>query len=436
MAVKAIFVGINRYLDPAIPELGGARRDAMALWALFTDTIEGLAARRLVDEEATHSEVSDAIVGTLKGALEDDVIVITFAGHGSPDGRLLLSDTDATDLPGTALPMTALADAFKGTRARTVLCILDCCFSGQAPARVFETEARPRNAFALDGVVGEGRILLAACATSEAAWEQPGTGHGLLTHATIEALSKENGETVSFPEVAGEIIRLTRVEAERIGVTQTPVFLGSVQGGLVFPVLKRGDNFAAAFPAMSVQHLSGSFSELAEQGFPPEIVDQWTADFPDGLNPLQLKAVNEHGVLDGGSLLVVAPTSSGKTLIGELAAIQAVIAGKKAAFLVPYRALVNEKFEDFSHRYGSAGLRVVRCSGDASDGVGPVLSGRYDIGFFTFETFLNMALGSPRLLNQVGLVVLDEGQFITDPGRGITVELIFSLLLRARGARH
>jgi len=55
MAVKAIFVGINRYLDPAIAELSGARRDAMALWALFTDTVEGLAARRLVDEEAIYS---------------------------------------------------------------------------------------------------------------------------------------------------------------------------------------------------------------------------------------------------------------------------------------------------------------------------------------------------------------------------------------------
>ena len=43
MVVKMIFVGINRYLDPAIPELSGARRDAIALWALFTGTIEGLA---------------------------------------------------------------------------------------------------------------------------------------------------------------------------------------------------------------------------------------------------------------------------------------------------------------------------------------------------------------------------------------------------------
>ena len=160
--------------------------------------------------------------------------------------------------------------------------------------------------------------------------------------------------------------------------------------------------------------------------------DGWTAYFPEGLNTLQLKAVNEQGVLDGKSLLVVAPTTSGKTLIGELAAIQAVMTGKKTAFLLPYRALINEKFEDFTQRYGPAGLRVVRCSGDASDGVGPVLRGRYDLGVFTFETFLNLALGSPRLLNQLGLVVLDEGQFITDPGRGITVERIFSLLLRAR----
>ena len=53
-------------------------------------------------------------------------------------------------------------------------------------------------------------------------------------------------------------------------------------------------------------------------------------------------------------------------------------------------------------------------------------------GSSPFETFLNLALGSPHLLNQLGLVVLDEGQFITDPGRGITVELIFSLLLRAQ----
>lgn len=432
MGLKAVFVGINKHLDPAIPELGGARRDATALWALFSDTFSDIAARPLLDEDATVAAVSDAIMGSLETASPDDVVVVTFAGHGSPGGSLILYDTDPARLNDTALSMARLAEAFKASKARAVLCILDCCFSGQAPARVLETQARPRNAFVFTDIHGEGRVLLAACATDEAAWEQPGTGHGLLTYATIQALTDPAVSSIKFPEIGGAIMRHARAEGERIGVQQTPVFLGSVQGGLDFPVFVRGANFQASFPAHAVKRVTGRFQELADQGFARAVVDQWSASFSGGLNSLQLAAANDHGVLDGKNLLVVAPTSSGKTLIGEMAALQAVAAGRKAVFLLPYRALVNEKFEDFAARFGPAGVRVVRCSGDAADGVSPVMAGRYDIAFFTYEMFLNMALVSPRLLNQLGLVVVDEGQFITDPSRGITVELTLALLRRAR----
>lgn len=432
MATKAIFIGVNKHLDPSIPELSGAARDAIALWALFTDTLQDLSAHRLIDEQATYAASSEVLRSTLASAAEGDVVIVSFAGHGSADGRLVFHDTDATNLSDTALSMTVLADAFRTTKARAVLCLLDCCFSGHAPARVLDTNATPRNAFVLNGVHGEGRILISACTSTEAAWEQPGTGHGLLTYAVIEAMTKEPQDTISFPGIADEIISLARVEGQRMGVTQTPVFLGSVEGGLVFPRLLRGDSYRAAFPQTPVERMSGAFSELAAHGFPQALIDQWTARFPDGLNALQLRAVNEFGVLAGRSVLTVAPTSSGKTMIGELAAVQAILAGKKAVFLLPYRALVNEKYEEFTARYGAAGLRVARCSGDASDGVAPVLSGRYDLAIFTYEMFLNMALGSPRLLNQLGLVVLDEGQFITDPGRGMTVELILAMLIRAR----
>lgn len=430
MSVRGIFVGVSKHVDPTISELNGAL-DAKALWALFSDSVNGLEARLLVDQTATTRDVSTAVFGILGDADQDDVVVISFAGHGTPDGNLVLHDTQRADLLNTTISMVQLAEAFKATRARAVLFILDCCFSGHAPARVLDVGATPRSAFALSGVAGEGRILLSACSPTESAWEQPGSGHGILTHAVLEALT-QSGESISFPDVLGEIIRSARVEAERIGVTQTPEFLGSVKGGLVFPAFKRGDNFYAAFPAAPTRQISGKFEELRDFGIPPEIVEQWVARFPQGLNPLQLRAANDHGVLAGKPLLVVAPTSSGKTLIGELAALRAVGVGKKAAFLLPYRALVNEKYQEFSERYGAAGLRVVRCCGDASDGVGPTLAGRYDIGIFTYETFLNLALISPRLLHQLGLVVVDEGQFITDPNRGITVELIFSLLLRGR----
>jgi helicase len=432
MATRAVFIGVNRHADPSIPELSGAVRDATALWALFTDTLPELSSRVLTDTQATHAEASGALTWALTEAAPADVVIISFAGHGSPDGRLVFHDTEAADLSGTAMSMADLADAFKATKARAVLCLLDCCFSGQAPARVLKVDATPRNAFALTSITGDGRILISACRSTESAWEQPGTGHGLLTHAVVEAMTNGHNETVSFPGIADEIIGIARVEAQRMGVTQTPVFLGTVEGGLVFPRLVRGDNFHAAFPDTEVKQMSGAFAELAAYGFPDSVIAQWNDRFPQGLNLLQLRAVNEFGVLAGRSLLTVAPTSSGKTMIGELAAVQAIVAGKKAVFLLPYRALVNEKYEEFKARYGAAGLRVARCCGDASDGVVPVLSCRYDLAIFTYEMFLNMALGSPRLLNQLGLVVLDEGQFITDPGRGMTVELILAMLLRAK----
>jgi hypothetical protein len=68
VGLKAVFVEINKHLDSAIPELGGARRDATALWALFSDTFSDIAARPLLDEDATVAAVSDAIMGSLETA--------------------------------------------------------------------------------------------------------------------------------------------------------------------------------------------------------------------------------------------------------------------------------------------------------------------------------------------------------------------------------
>jgi helicase len=432
MAYIAVFVGVNKQLDNTINELPGAKRDALALWSLFSDTFPDLGSTLLADEAATKEAASQAILQALDTASTEDVVILSFAGHGTPDGCLAFYDTNSTDLSGTTLPMATLADAFRVTKARAVLFVLDSCFSGHAPARVLEVDATPRSAFSLENVAGDGRVLLAACTATQSAWEQPGTGHGLLTAALIQAMADGTAQTVSFPAIADEIIQLTRVAGERLGYTQTPVFLGHIEGGVVFPKLKRGANFNANFPPTNVIHVNGPFSDLLPHGFPEEIVEQWAARFPDGLNTLQMRAVNEYGVLADRSLMVVAPTSSGKTMVGELAAIQSVIAGKKAVFLLPYRAIVNEKFEEFTARYGEAGLRVVRCSGDASDSVGSILTNRYDLAFFTYEMFLSIALGSPHLLNRLGVVVVDEGQFITDPRRGITVELILAMLVRAK----
>jgi helicase len=433
MKIHAAFIGVNKHEEPGIRELTGAARDARALWALFSDTFLDICASVLVDEQATAAAVRHALDATLGDAGLDDVVVLSFAGHGTSNHRLVTYDTRLADLGATSVGMDELADKFRTSRARAILCILDCCFSGAAPARVLEGVPIPRSAAdPYEAFAGKGRILIAAAAADERAWEQPGTGHGLLTQAVIDVLCNAEQETITLTAAFDEIATRTRTAAERIGETQTPIFINHIEGGLTIPRLRRGAAFLAAFPEFEIRPVSGNIDELASCGFVAALVNDWRRRFPAGLNELQLQAVNSYRVLQGGSLLVIAPTSSGKTFIGELAAMHAVSTGRKAVFLLPYKALVNEKFETFSDAYASAGIRVVRCTGDYSDQAGLIVAGRYDLALLTYEMFLNLALVGTSVLSQLGAVILDEGQFIADPNRGITVELILALLIEAR----
>ena len=85
------------------------------------------------------------------------------------------------------------------------------------------------------------------------------------------------------------------------------------------------------------------------------------------LNELQRAAINEVGLLAGEHVLVSAPTSSGKTLLGELVAAQAAGRGQRTVFLLSTKALVNDKHAAFTETYASLGLRVRRATGEIDD---------------------------------------------------------------------
>ena len=428
-------IGIDRHTDPNIRDLTGAARDATALWALVTDTIPGATSVLLKDGSATLANIRDLLTNTLDAAGPDDVVLLSFAGHGTHDHRLVAADLLAADLVATTLPMDELARRFKASRAKAVVCFLDCCFSGGAPGRVLEDSPIARHPTQPFGdIAGNGRVLFAACDVDELALEDPTTRHGLFTQALLHFLQTGDGQ-VSVLGLADEVQRRVRAGASRLGYIQTPVIFGHVTGEVTIPVLKPGVNFASAFPTRALTPVSANFADLLPYGIPQTVIDAWAAQFPSGLNALQQNAINQYGILVGNSLLVVAPTSAGKTFIGELAAMKAIEQGKKVVFLLPYRTLVNEKYEDFSQFYGERiGLRVARCSGDWQDQVPAILRGKYDIAFFTYETFLSMALNARHVLHQIGLVVLDEAQFLSDPHRGITVELLLTLFVSVRAS--
>lgn len=432
MSIFASFIGIDKYRDQNVRDLAGAKRDATALWALFCDTMPELSASLLVNKDATVDAVRKSLDNVLGAAGSDDIVIVSFSGHGTHDHRLVLHDSRLDLLPNTTIPMLEIAERFKASQAKVILCILDCCFSGSAPARVLEGSPLARDySNPLLQIEGHGRYLIAAANFNESAYENPTLGHGLLTKALIDVFQSD-GDTFQLPTAVDAVIQRVRAEAGKMGITQTPVFLGYVEGGLSFPSLKPGGKFYQAFPEMRGIHVTSAIKDLENFGIPDRIVSAWIERFPTGLNTLQLAAVNEGHILNGNSLLVVAPTSTGKTFIGEMAAAKAMSEGRKSVFLLPYRALVNEKFDQFVGLYEPLDLRVIRCTGDYVDQTAQFVRGKYELALLTYEMFLNLSVSVPDTLNHLGLVVLDEAQFITDPLRGITVELLLTHLLTAR----
>ena len=75
---------------------------------------------------------------------------------------------------------------------------------------------------------------------------------------------------------------------------------------------------------------------------------------------------------------------------------------------------------------------MIRCTGDYGDQVAAFIQGKFELAILTYEMFLGVALDKPALLNNVGLVVVDEAHFITDLTRGMTVELLLTYLLSIR----
>ncbi|MGB7767707.1 MAG: DEAD/DEAH box helicase [Verrucomicrobiia bacterium] len=78
--------------------------------------------------------------------------------------------------------------------------------------------------------------------------------------------------------------------------------------------------------------------ELNKHGIPNEILNVWRKSGIGGTLPIQDRAIGA-GLLKGKSLLLVAPTSSGKSFAGEMAAVAHAMQGRKTLYLVPFKAI-------------------------------------------------------------------------------------------------
>ena len=436
MAFRGLFIGIDRHRSPMIDELTCARRDATALDALFADAL-GIGGTLLVDDRATTANVM-AELDSLAGCEPDDTVIITFSGHGSETHELVTFDTDPADLSGSSMSLDALQERLSRIRSKRLLLLLDCCFSGGIGAKVLHVEARPRGLSSAEArllqLAGEGRIVFTASGHNEPAYEHVRYGHGFFTHYVLEALRGAEGVAaagrISLYRLLDYVTERVKAAAHEIGRPQSPTFRGVVDGDISWPVFEPGARYGAAFPERAPARVTADLGSLVAVGFPPTLIEAWGKAVPS-LNDLQIAAINDFGLLEGQHLVVSAPTSSGKTMVGELAALGHVLAGRRALFLLPLKALVADKRRHFQEVYGAFGIRVVEATGETDD-VTPLLRGRYDVGLLTYEKFAAIALGHPHLLAKVGAIVVDEAQMIADAGRGANLEFLLTLIRMRR----
>ncbi len=130
-------------------------------------------------------------------------------------------------------------------------------------------------------------------------------------------------------------------------------------------------------------------------------------------------------------VVINSPTGSGKTLIAEVAAYNQLIRREKnrVAYLVPYKALATQKSDDFHSLFNDSlnlGLNINEITGDEI--ISPQEALNLDLAIFTYEMFDYYQRNYSSFIDNLGLVIIDELDFIGEEERGFILEISLTRL--------
>ena len=228
----AVVVGVSEYTNPGIPSLKYADKDAEAL-ANFLRRPEGGGydsehMRVLLNKDATLANVRDALINFLNQAIDMDLVLIYFAGHGAPEATrpqniyLLTSDSDPTALGTTAFPMwdiqTVLA---RYINAKRVIVFSDACHSGNisvnfATRGVGVSEQNLVNQYLSDlSKSKEGVVVFTASASGEVSQEFPEMAHGVFTYYLLEGMEGKADYNNDYTVTINELMQYVEEQVKR-----------------------------------------------------------------------------------------------------------------------------------------------------------------------------------------------------------------------------
>ncbi len=175
--------------------------------------------------------------------------------------------------------------------------------------------------------------------------------------------------------------------------------------------------------------------ELTRYGISERMIEVWRKRQGDTLLPVQRRAIRQ-GLLDPGSpgvarsnLIIAAPTSAGKSFCAELAVARALANRQRVVMVFPLKSLVEQKYAMFCRTYESLGIKCLILTSDHPENDRRFLTGEYHIALAIQEKFDLALAGRLDLLRNIGLIVIDELQTISEPGRGAVLERLLTRIM-------
>jgi replicative superfamily II helicase len=150
--------------------------------------------------------------------------------------------------------------------------------------------------------------------------------------------------------------------------------------------------------------------------------------------PSQLVAARRSSDLSD-DLVVALPTSAGKTRVAELAALMTLSTGKRVLIVTPLRALSAQTERSFRNTFAPLGFAVSSLYGASGISAGDEDALRSKNIVIATPEKLDFALrNDANLIDDVGLIILDEGHMIGPTEREIRYEILVQRLIRRTDA--
>ncbi|MCM1564449.1 MAG: DEAD/DEAH box helicase [Dehalobacter sp.] len=130
------------------------------------------------------------------------------------------------------------------------------------------------------------------------------------------------------------------------------------------------------------------------------------------LDQFQMDAI--EAINHGHSVIVSAPTGTGKTMVADYLVEKSIRESKRIIYTAPIKALSNQKFKDFSRQFGSETVGIM--TGDV------VINPGAPLLIMTTEIFRNQVITNDPELEHVSYIIFDEIHWLNDEDRGTVWE--------------